>query len=331
VTLLVRLLLLLAVLAGAAAPAAAHEVRPALLELDEAADGTVAITWKQPIVGDLAVPLRPSLSSGWLARLPASEAASASALVRHWRIAAPHAPLAGQTVRITGLDATMTDVLINVHFAGGERTSQLIGARDPSFRIPAAKELRVPVARYLWLGMTHIWGGLDHLFYVAALILLVGRLRPLLLTLTSFTLAHSITLALTTLGLVELPQAPVELLIALSIVYLAVELIRRQRGEAGWAARRPWLVAFPFGLLHGFGFAGALREVGLPAGDVPMVLLLFNIGIEIGQVAFVLTVVATAKGLALASTHWGGLLTRWSPYALGSVASYWFFLRMAQA
>jgi hypothetical protein len=185
------------------------------------------------------------------------------------------------------------------------------------------------VLGYLRLGVEHILFGIDHLLFVLGLILLVGGLGPLMKTITAFTLAHSITLGLATLGVVRIPQAPVEAVIALSIVFLAAELVRQGRGETGLTARRPWLVAFAFGLLHGLGFAGALSDVGLPPGDVPSALLLFNVGVEAGQLAFVVAALALVRAVqSLPAPAWRRL-EGVSAYAIGSLAAFWVMQRIS--
>lgn len=310
-------------------PAAAHEIRPAYLEIRDTGE-TINILWKQPVAGNRTIAIRPHLSAGWLEPEAARSRTTGSALIREWTITPPHAPLTGQTLTIEGLDATITDVLLRITWPDGTQTVRMIHPDDPTTEIAGAAGGGTAIGQYLWLGMTHIWGGIDHLLYVFGLVLLVMYLKPLLATLTAFTAAHSITLAATTLGLVQVPQAPVEAFIALSIVYLAVELVGRERGETGWAGRHPWLVAFPFGLLHGFGFAGALRDIGLPAGDIPSALLFFNLGIEAGQVAFVLAVLAIAWLLGRAGPLWLPALQRASPYVIGSLASYWVIGRTIQ-
>jgi hydrogenase/urease accessory protein HupE len=191
----------------------------------------------------------------------------------------------------------------------------------------------IPAIGFLRLGVEHILGGIDHLLFVLCLVLLVDGAKRLLATITAFTLAHSVTLALATLGLVRVPSRPVEASIALSIVLLAVELVRRFRGEEGTTVRRPWLVSFLFGLLHGLGFAGALSEIGLPAGDIPLALFLFNVGVELGQIAFVavvLGVLAIGRRLIRRGAF---ALPRWAPlvpaYGIGCVSAAWLFERVA--
>ncbi|MFT4047229.1 MAG: HupE/UreJ family protein [Solimonas sp.] len=320
------LLLLLPMLLLPAWPGYAHEVRPAYLEIDEAGDGTLQVLWKQPVVGSLSVPVRPQLSAGWLDG-KARRSQTDAYLIEEWTIAPPHAALAGQTLYVAGLERTITDVLVRLQYANGVSATQLLKPGQPRWQLPPAEQPSLPLADYFGLGVTHIWTGVDHLLYVFGLMLLVGDLRRLVKTITAFTLAHSLTLACAALDLINLPPAPVEAVIALSIVYVAVELVHKHRGRAGLAQRRPWLVAFSFGLLHGLGFAGALAQIGLPHGDIPLALLLFNLGIEAGQLLFVAAI--ALGGLALART-----LPRLLPYlrplpayAIGALASFWFIER----
>jgi hydrogenase/urease accessory protein HupE len=198
----------------------------------------------------------------------------------------------------------------------------------------AATQTRWSVAgTYLRLGMAHIWGGIDHLLFVLALLLLVRGWRRVVATVTAFTVAHSITLAAATLGFVHVPQKPVEAAIALSILFVAAEIIRRKQGRPGLTEKAPWVVAFTFGLLHGFGFASALSEVGLPQNSIPVALLFFNLGVELGQllfIAFLYGVVAgvrqVARRVALSQPAW---VWRVPPYAIGGVAAFWLIQRIA--
>ncbi|MDB6102197.1 MAG: hypothetical protein JWO52_2196 [Gammaproteobacteria bacterium] len=310
-------------------PLRAHEIRPAYLQLTESRGGDLTILWRQPIAGDYAAPLLPTISTGWLQREPFSRSRSDSAYVREWHIASPHAAIAGATVEVGGLERTITDVLLRVTYADGTELIQLLTPSAPVFQIPAAGKSGLPVRQYLELGFLHIWSGIDHLLYVFGLMLLVRDIRTLIKTITGFTLAHSITLAAASLGYVNVPPAPVEAVIALSIVFVAAEVLNAREGRMNLAQRAPWVVAFGFGLLHGLGFAGALAEVGLPAHSIPAALLLFNVGIEIGQLTFI-------GSLMLAATALWRLLPRliqqlqWMPpYLIGTVASFWLIQRVA--
>ena len=320
----VALLFLIAL--GAPVLCAAHEVRPCYLEITEAADHSIRVLWKMPATGDYGLPLHPAISAGWLGKTPDQTLLDGVELVQRWTIAAPHAPIKGQTIDVAGLEKTITDVLLRVQFADGTELVRLIHPSDPVFTIPADASSSIGVSSYLLLGIHHIWTGVDHLLYVLGLMLLVRNLRTLLGTLTAFTVAHSITLALATLNIVNVPPAPVEAAIALSIVYVAVELMR-PKDQRGLAGRRPWLIAFAFGLLHGLGFATALRQVGLPSHDIPEALFLFNVGIEAGQIAFVAAALAVLGTLRALVPILEFRAQQAVPYIVGSLASFWLIER----
>jgi hydrogenase/urease accessory protein HupE len=324
--------------------AAAHEVRPGYLSLTEREDGRFDVLFKVPASAEARLALEPRLPSACAERDPRQWELVAGATVERWTVDCG-ATLEGGEVAIGGLELTLTDVLLRVDWRDGTGYSTLLRPESPSVRIGRAEASSVPAAGFLRLGVEHILLGIDHLLFVLCLVLLVDGTRRLLLTITSFTVAHSVTLALATLGVVRVPSRPVEAAIALSIVVLAVELVHHARPsraigdapggarEESLAARRPWIVAFAFGLLHGLGFAGALAEVGLPENDIPLALFLFNVGVELGQVAFVAVVlglVAVARRLTAGSAP---ALPRWAPlvpvYAIGCVAAAWLLERVA--
>jgi hydrogenase/urease accessory protein HupE len=320
--------LLLAMLMAAAPLARAHDVRPAYLAITERTDGALDIEFKQPAAISAANSLAPDFSTGWTRHEPAIERQNGDALLQTWRIPAPHVPLEGARLRVLGLESTITDVLVRVTYADGTELTRVLTPKDSAFAIPGAAKAGLPVREYLQLGFTHIWSGVDHLLYVAGLVLLIRSRRALIKTITAFTLAHSVTLAAATLGVVTVPSAPVEAVIALSIVYVAVELARARAGQAGLTQRAPWLVALSFGLLHGLGFAGALSEVGLPAQAVPLALALFNVGIEAGQLAFVALLLLAASLLRRAAPTALARLHPVPAYSIGSLASFWLIERI---
>ena len=243
--------------------ALAHEVRPAYLDLREDARGSFDVLFKTPMRGDARLALNIVFSGPVKMATPIISRMTDNAMVQTWRISAIE-PLAGQMVRIDGLTSTMTDALVRIQFIdGGEWVGRLTPGA-PQAMIPARQGGWAVAATYLQLGVEHIMLGIDHLLFVLALILIAPSTRQLILAITAFTVAHSITLAAATLGFVNVPPPPIEATIALSIAFVAAEIIRAREGKAGIAARAPWVVAFAFGLLHGFGFAGALSEVGLP-------------------------------------------------------------------
>jgi len=331
-----RALLLLTLLGPLACTA--HEVRPAYLELREVQPGELAVLWKTPMRGDLRLALAPELSGPVETLTPITTRESGGASVQRWRLKTEQ-PLRGQSLRIQGLEATLTDVLVRVEFADGATWLRRLTPQEPAATIPASQSVWFVAGEYLELGIEHILFGIDHLLFVFALLLITHGGWKLVKTVTAFTVAHSITLALATLGFVHVPQAPVEAVIALSIVFVAAQILRinapsplagEGRGEGGsLTARAPWVVAFIFGLLHGFGFAGALAEVGLPEGNIPLALLFFNIGVELGQLLFVaavLSLLVVIQRIRFVFPRWSQLVP---PYAIGSVATFWVIQRVA--
>jgi hydrogenase/urease accessory protein HupE len=319
----------LALLAAIAWPIScfAHEVRPSFLQLHETASGEFDVLWKTPMLGDQRLALEPRFSGEAAAISPVITRMRSGAALQMWTIRAP--ALRGQTLRIVGLEGTMTDALVHVEFADGLTWTQRLTPHQPAATIPAHESALTVAAVFLKLGIEHILTGADHLLFVLALLIIARGRRRLLITVTAFTVAHSITLALATLGFVHVPQRPVEAVIALSIAFVALEIIRTRQGTAGLTARAPWIVAFAFGLLHGFGFAGALSEVGLPQGRIPLALLFFNLGVELGQLLFIggaLGVIAAIRRLPFRFPSWTELMV---PYAIGSAAMFWMFQRIA--
>ena len=328
---LLRLLLLFLTL-GAAAPSFAHEIRPAYLEITQRADGRVDVLWKQPNQGDRSIHLRPIIAGGLLDRTPSETDSTPAFAVLRWRGLDLHGrSLNGRLVSIEGLDRTITNVLALVRLPDDTQSTQVLTPGSPSFTVDTHPG--IAVLGYLTLGIEHILTGIDHLLFVFGLMLLSDRLGKLLATITAFTVAHSITLALTALRLITVDAQLVEAMVAFSIIFLGVELVRKYRGESGLTLRYPWLIAFSFGLLHGAAFAGALKDVGLPPSNVPAALFLFNVGVEIGQLLFV-----AVAGSAL----WALSRLRWPPpaliaarvgtaYAIGGFAMFWFFDRLHTA
>jgi len=310
------------------AAASAHEVRPAYLELIEEESGEFEVLLKTPMQGDLRLSLWPTFSVATEDVTPVAARRTDAAAIQTWRLRAL-APLRGQVVRIAGLEGTMTDALVRVEFLDGTRWTERLTPAQPAAVVPL-RESALAVARvYLVLGIEHILLGIDHLLFVLALLLVTHGGWAVVKTVTAFTVAHSITLGLATLGFVRVPIAPVEAVIALSIVFVAAEIVRSYRGSAGITARAPWLVAFTFGLLHGFGFAGALSEVGLPQAQIPVALLFFNLGVEAGQlvfIVFVLGLIAISGASRIRPPLWGKQVL---PYAIGTIAMFWVIQRVA--
>ncbi len=301
----------------------ADEFRPALLEITEREGGWVDVTWKVPILGDRRANLIPVLpdflepvGTGAGRRVP-------GAWVEYNTFSSGKKTLTGTTLRIDGLAALPADVVVRVALLDGTQHNAILRSGNESFTIPE-QATRVELAVSYWhMGTIHILEGFDHLLFLLALLLIVAGLWPLLKTITAFTVAHSLTLALATLGVVNLPQAPTEAVISLSIMFLAVEVVRKYAGEMTLTERYPWLVAFTFGLVHGLGFAGALSEIGVPPNEVPLALLMFNLGVETGQVMFVVAVSLALAGLHRLHGRTAMKIAQAAPYAIGGVAAFW--------
>jgi hydrogenase/urease accessory protein HupE len=321
------LFVLLALIFLSQASPRAHEIRPGYLEITEDGQRNVRVLWKQPIMGEVAVRLVPRLSSGVLDRTAPVSSYSEVYLIREWRISPPDMTLVGQTVTIDGLEETMTDVLVRIAFSDGGTLSKMLRPLAPSFTITRTAQTTVDRLGYFRLGVEHILYGLDHLLFVLGLLLLVRSRSLLLKTITGFTVAHTITLGLATFGVVRVPALPVEAVISLSIIFLASEIVKQERRIETLTSRAPWVVAFSFGLLHGFGFAGTLTRIGIPRADVPLALLLFNCGVEAGQLGFVLMYAMFVNAMRTLEIAWPARLKRVPAYAIGSVAAFWFLQR----
>jgi hypothetical protein len=249
-------------------------------------------------------------------------------VLERWTVACDTA-LAGQTIGVAGLSATLLEVLVRIEPLNGRTLVGRLKPTDASLAVPTEPTAWQVARTYLALGVEHILGGVDHLLFVLALLLIVRGRWLLIRTITAFTIAHSITLALATAGAVHLPRAPVEATISLSVVFLAAELAHLRQGRPGLTSRAPWIVAFTFGLLHGLGFAGALAGIGLPQGQIPLALVQFNVGVEIGQLAFVaaaLALTALARRLAVPWPVWAW---RAPAYGIGTTAALWTVQRIA--
>jgi hypothetical protein len=253
-----------------------------------------------------------------------------NASIERWTVKKPGG-LSGGTITISGLSATLTDVLVRLENLDGSVEIARLTPSKPSYVISASPAKRDTAITYVKLGIEHILQGLDHLLFVLVLIIVAGGTVTLLKAVTAFTIAHSITLSLAVLGFVKVPQAPVEAAILLSIIFGASEIIRSQEGKRGLADTFPWLIAFVFGLLHGFGFAGALSEIGLPQRDIPLALFSFNIGVELGQLIFIAAVLCTKYLVSgLFAPKWAFLTSRLLLYGIGSISTAWLFARLAQ-
>ena len=310
----------------------AHALQPGYLELRLVDMDQYAVVWKTPANGTRPLAISVQLPENCKPRSPGQSVWDGSAYLARWSARCPGG-LEGGVIHIDGLEQTSTDVLVRFDFADGLSETRRLTATEPSFMVPARPSRFEVVQTYFLYGVEHILLGIDHLLFVLALLLLVKGVRRIVATVTAFTLAHSLTLAGATLGLVHVPGPPIEATIALSIAFVAAEIIHGRRGRPGLTERYPWVVAFTFGLLHGFGFASALAEVGLPQQSIPMALLFFNIGVEIGQLLFIAAVFATMvlarqimRHITMPRPAWAWLLP---PYLIGSLAAFWVIQRTA--
>jgi hypothetical protein len=314
-----------------------HEVRPAYLELNQTGTDTYDVLWKVPARGDnMRLGIYVKFPSGTTNVTPPRTFFENDASTERWSVKRLGG-LNGGEVHISGLAATMTDALARIENLDGTTQVTRVSPSSPSFVVAAAPSALNVMATYLVLGVEHILFGVDHLLFVLALLILVKGWRKLVGTITAFTVAHSITLAAATLGFVHVPSKPVEATIALSIVFVACEIVHRGSGRSGLTEGWPWIIAFSFGLLHGLGFASALCQVGLPQNAVPLALLFFNVGVELSQllfISFVMAVVALAVYAArklsrskVAPQSAFAWCENISAYAIGAVAAFWLIQR----
>lgn len=308
-----------------AAPAFAHESRPGYLELREVSDGRYEVLWKQPAVGKLVLRLSPVFPDN-CTLTGADRQLQPGAMSTRLTLSSPGG-LAGNTIRIAGLEDTMTTVLVRVYYLDGSEETHLVHPTAPFVTIRGAAGWTERARSYLQLGVEHIMLGLDHLLFVLGLLLIVNDRWTLVKTVSAFTLAHSITLAVATLGYVSVPGPPLNASIALSILFLGPEIVRSWRGQTSLTIRQPWVVAFAFGLLHGFGFASGLTATGLSRGEIPLALLLFNVGVEIGQLGFICLVLLLERSFRQLEIRWPIWVARAPGYLVGSLGAFWTIQR----
>ncbi len=306
----------------------ADEISPALLEISEREGGWVDVTWKIPVKqannetrGLGLTPVLPDFLEP--AGPPSGRRTSGNGYVEFSSYRTNGQSLTGSVIAVEGLGPIQTDVLVQIRLLDGTQHNAILRPGTVSYAIPAEATSADIAVSYWRMGTIHILEGADHLLFVLALMLIVVGFKELLKAVTAFTVAHSITLALATLGLVHMPAAPTEAIIALSIVFLATEIVHKRNGQVGLTELYPWMIAFAFGLFHGLGFAGALSEIGVPQHEVPLALLMFNVGVETGQLMFigaVLALIAVLKKLPVTppESAWRVL-----PYSIGGVAAFW--------
>lgn len=303
-----------------------HEIRPAYLQINQTTETSYEVFWKVPSMGEAVPKIHPLFPPFFTVKELKRPNQIPGSVVYSYLISSEKS-LQGKILTIEGLNKTLIDALVTVTYLNGEKVTMMLQPDKDSSIIPGETSTIDVIKTYSKLGIEHILLGIDHLLFVLALILITKGRWKILKTITAFTIAHSITLSLAALGFVNFPTPPVEAVIALSIVFLAVEIIKNIKGKQTLTSKKPWLVAFTFGLLHGFGFAGALANIGLPQQDIPWALAFFNIGVELGQIAFVIAAFFVIKLLSY-KKQWPIYLKKIPAYAIGSLATFWMIERV---
>lgn len=309
----------------------AHALDPGYLEMQSIGQDRWRVKWRAPDVSGRPMPIEADLPENCLHDLPPAPVFDGRAWTTTWLTVCPGG-LQGGIIGISGLDETNTDTLVRYELEPGRTQVQRLTSSETHFVVPEDPSVLDVLSSYVGLGVTHILEGVDHLLFVFALLLLIQDRARLFWAITAFTVAHSVSLAAASLGWINIPAPPVEAVIALSIVFLAYELSLPPAARDPVAKQFPWVVSFGFGLIHGLGFAGALREIGLPGGDIPLALFAFNIGVELGQIlfiVFVLVIGAASARLFPRLRLQVRSLTRFASYGIGSIAAFWVFERLA--
>lgn len=304
----------------------AHESRPAYLEVKETSEGRYDVLWRTPVNAGMRLPIVLGFPNDVrTVTEPKTQELADSRIER--RVIEVSGGLAGKRIQFVGLEVTITDVLVRVQNRDGTHWTSLIHPSQPWFELTPPRGPVAVAATFVVQGIRHISLGADHLLFVLGLLLIVKKRLMLFKTITAFTVAHSITLGIATLGFANAPVIPLNAAIALSILFLGPEIVRSWNGESSFTIRNPWVVAFAFGLLHGFGFAGALSAAGLPRNELPLALLGFNIGVEIGQIGFVGLVLLLERSFRVLEIRWPVWVTRLPGYTVGSLGAYWTIAR----
>lgn len=319
--------LALAALVVVAAPLHAHEIRPGYLQIRETSPGHFSILWRTPVLGNLPLAVALKLPDGLTELRPAVVQGLADSRVERRWVDAGDGGFAGRRIEFPGLQYTITDVLVRMELLDGRTWSTIVRPMQPWVEVAATQSAWQVAGAYIVEGFRHIIFGIDHLLFVLGLMLIVKGRRNLVLTITAFTVAHSITLALATLGIASLPVPPLNAAIALSILFLGPEIVRSWRGEPTFTLRYPWVVAFAFGLLHGFGFASGLSTAGMPHAAIPLALFSFNVGVESGQLVFVFVALGLERAFRVLEIHWPRWVGLIPGYAVGSLGMFWFLQR----
>jgi len=323
-----RLILVLFLLAGSwSRPSIAHESQPGLLEIRQLTTERWEVVWRAPIYYGKSHPARLALPPEWQPIGEPTVQRLASADLHRQMVMVPPDSLDGSVIGFPGLEQTITDVFVRLSRLDGSQASQVVRPTRPEAVLRGERPWTVTAGEYLVLGFHHILLGIDHLLFVLGLLIIVRGPRMLVETITAFTVAHSITLALATLGYASVPGPPLNAAIALSILFLGPEMVRMWRGQTSFTIRQPWVVAFCFGLLHGFGFASGLSIVGMPRAEIPLALAMFNVGVELGQLAFVILILLSFRAMRTLEFRWPRWAELGPAYAVGSLGAYWTIQR----
>jgi hydrogenase/urease accessory protein HupE len=305
----------------------AHETRPAYLEIKETAPGQYEVIWRTPVNAGMRLPILLQFSSDVKnVKDPTTQELTDSLVERRWIEVKDG--ISGKRIDFVGLQGTITDVLVRVELLDGRKLTTIVHPSQAWMEVAPTQGRLAVIGNYLLLGIRHISLGADHLLFLLGLLLIVKNRWMLLKTVTAFTVAHSITLAIATLGYADAPVVPLNAAIALSILFLGPEIVRSWRGETSFTIRHPWVVAFAFGLLHGFGFASALTGAGLPRAELPLALLSFNVGVEIGQLGFVLMVLLLERSFRVLEIRWPRWVEAVPGYTVGSLGAFWTIQRV---
>jgi len=328
-SLFVAVIVFIILCAGLSSKAFAHESQPGSLELKQLGSNRYEVIWRAPIYYGRPHPARLQLPDNWqTVGEPTVRQLPDSALHRRIVKVAKES-IDGSVIRFPGLEATITDVFVRISRLDGTKVTLIVRPTRPFAALRGERPWYISSGEYIYLGFCHILMGIDHLLFVLGLLIIVNNRKMLIKTITAFTLAHSITLAIATLGYASAPGPPLNAAIALSILFLGPEIVRVWRGETSFTINHPWVVAFAFGLLHGFGFASGLSTAGLPKGEIPLALLMFNIGVEFGQMAFVALILLICRSFKVLEVHWPRWVEFVPGYTIGSLGAYWTIQRVA--
>ena len=312
---------------GVCAVVHAHESQPGTLELRQVAKDRYEVTWRAPIYYGRPHPARLELPADWKTVVEPTVSLLPDSQVFRRVVTVGEQGVEGSIIRFPGLESTITDVFVRLNRLDGTTMTAVVRPTKPHAQLRGERTWYVTAGEYIGLGFHHILQGVDHLLFVLGLLLIVKGRMLLLKTITAFTVAHSITLAIATLGYASAPLPPLNAAIALSILFLGPEIVRSWRGETSLTIRYPWVVAFMFGLLHGFGFASGLSTTGMPRAELPPALLFFNVGVELGQLVFVFAALALVRSFRILEVRWPRLVEALPGYAVGSLGAYWTIQR----